>query len=206
MENRLQHLLLTVLNILFLGLSLSLAPAVYAQQQAGFSKEDIDSEFLELGANIGYINIEDFPSTLAYGFKMQFRASEDAFLQLDLVLAPDVDLSSAEKSQGAFFSGGDRDYLYYGVLVGYNLFQGEFFTSRSTANLSSFYIVGGVGETEFGNESSNTYNFGLGYKVAFGRNYIMNIDMRQYIYESSLIAENDLTSSTHVSFGFNYLF
>ena len=177
-----------------------------AQSASSFSKNDIDSEFLELGANIGVINIEDFPSEYALGVNLTFRATEDIFLQLNLMSVSDVGLSSAEKNQGAFFSDGDRDFLHYDMLVGYNFFQGEFFTSSPAAHLSTLHIVGGIGETEFGDESNFSYVFGLGYKIAFYRSYILNFDVRQYVYQSSLIAEDDTTVATHMSVGFSYLF
>lgn len=203
MENRFQHILLTSFFTLFLCAG---AVSAQAQSAGGFSKSDIDSEFLELGLGFGVINIEDFPSEYTTGLNLKFRATEDLFLQLNFMLASDVELSSAEKSQGAFFTDSDRDYLHYDMLVGYNFFQGEFFTSNTNANLSTLYIVGGIGETEFGDESNFTYTFGLGYQVAFYRKYILNVDVREYIYESSLIAEDDTTVATHVSVGFNYLF
>lgn len=203
MENRFQHLLLSSFCSLFL---LGLSTLTQAQTNASFSKADIESEFLELGANVGVVNIEDFPSQYATGLNLTFRATEDVFLQLNIMLADDVALSSAEENQGAFFADEDRDFLHYDMLLGYNFFQGEFFTSGSTAHLSTLHIVGGIGETEFGNESNFTYTFGLGYKVAFYRQYILNVDVRQYAYESSLIAEDDATIATHASIGFSYLF
>jgi outer membrane beta-barrel protein len=203
MENRFQHFLLVSFYSLLL---LSASSIVQAQSASGFSKDDIDSEFLELGANIGIINIEDFPSEYALGLNLTFRATEDIFLQLNLMSASDVDLSSAEKDQGAFISDGDRDFLHYDMLVGYNFFQGEFFTSNADAHLSTLHIVGGIGETDFGNESNFSYVFGLGYKIAFYRSYILNFDVRQYAYHSSLIADDDATVATHLSVGFSYLF
>ncbi len=201
MENRLQHLLLKLASCV-----LFVASASLAQAQNSKVTTDIESEFLEFGASVGVINIEDFPSEYTTGLNLTFRATEDLFLQVNVMLASDVELSSAEKDQGAFFADEDRDFLHYDMLVGYNIFQGEFFTSNTQANLSTLYMVGGVGETEFGNESNFTYTLGLGYKVAFNRRYIMNIDIREYIYESSLIAEDDATVATHMTVGFSYLF
>ncbi len=200
MENRFQHVLLVGFC------SLLLSAVAVAQTNGGFSKDDIDSEFLEFGLSVGVINIEDFPSEYTTGANLTFRATEDVFLQLNVMLASDVELSSAEKNQGAFFAGDDRDFFHYVMLVGFNFFQGEFFSSGSTAHLSTLHILGGIAETEFGNESNFTYTFGLGYKVAFYRKYILNFDVKQYLYESSLIAEEDSTVATHVSVGFNYLF
>lgn len=206
MENRFQYFLLSPFYWLFL---LSFSSLTWAQTDSAFSKADIDSEFLEVGVNAGVVNIEDFPSELSYGFNIKFRATEDVFLQLNLVQAGEVDLSSAEKQgEAELTSGGSRDFLHYNMLVGYNIFQGEFFTAKSNANLSSLYFVGGVGETEFLEESNFTYILGLGYKVAFNRNYIFSFDVRQYLYESAVTTggEEKTMATTHAGISFNYLF
>lgn len=204
MENRFQHIFLVCIIFFVSFLSVSSLHA----QNAGFTTTDVESEFLELGLNLGVVNIEDFPSEFTTGLNLTFRASEDYFLQLNLVSASDVALSSVEKDQGSFDTGPDRDWLHYDMLVGFNFFQGEFFTSNSNANLSTLYIIGGIGETEFGDESNFTYTYGFGYKVAFKRQFIVNLDVREYLYKSSLInPQNEVTTTnTHVSVGLNYLF
>lgn len=204
MENRLQHIFLICTFFFIACFSVS---TTYAQS-ADFTGTDVDSEFLELGLNVGIVNIEDFPSEFTTGLNLTFRASEDYFLQLNLVSASDVALSSVEKAQGSFDTGSDRDWLHYDMLVGFNFFQGEFFTANSNANLSTLYIVGGIGETEFGDESNFTYTYGMGYKVAFNRRFIVTVDIRDYLYKSSLInPQNEATTTnTHVALGLNYLF
>ncbi len=203
MENRLQHILLTA--ILIAGISVSAQAQVTDTSINQNAK--VRSEFLEFGINVGILNLEDFPSEYTIGTNLTFRATEDFFLQVNYIQASDVDFSSAEKNQpDPFFTGSDRDFKHYNVLLGYNFFQGEFFTAGSKANLSTLHLITGVGETEFGGESSFTYILGFGYKVAFKRRYIANFDVRDYIYESSLIAEDNTTNNVHVSLGLSYLF
>lgn len=199
MEIRLQYLFLIVL-LLFLPLSASLA------QSNDLPK--VRTEYLELGLNVGYLNIEDFDTHLAIGAGLTIRATEDFFLQVNYMQASDIDLSVAEEEGGAtsFLEEGDRDFKHYDLLLGYNLFQGEFFTGESKAHLSSLYLVGGIGETQFGDEERFTYTLGLGYQVAFNRRYILHFDFRDYIFDSSLIAEDASTHNTHLSVGMRYLF
>ena len=201
MENRFQYILLIAALLLVQTTS-------YAQTNTGINDLDIRTEFIEAGLTAGVVNIEDFGSELTWGAGLTFRATEDFFLQLNYMQADGVDLSAAENSGGIgqFLAGSDRDFIHYDLLLGYNLFQGEFFTNDSKASHSSFYVVGGVGETEFGSENSFTFTLGLGYQVAFNRHYIMRLDMRDYIYTSSLISEDNTTNNIHFSAGLSYLF
>lgn len=203
MDNRLQYILLIVRNLSFIFALLfsTLSSPVFAQNK-------VRGEIIDFGVNIGMIAIEDFPTSEALGANLTFRATEDFFLQLNVMQASSVELSSFEKQpgQGKLFD--DRNFLHYDVLIGYNIFQGEFFTGEKTANLSALYAVAGVGETEFGQESRIATTIGLGYQVAFNRRYILRLDFRDYISRRNINQGDDdaLTHNFHFSAGFSYLF
>lgn len=186
-----------------------LAVAFYSHlacSQEAVEASDLNQEVFELGLFTGIINIGDFNSEWVVGISASFQASEDFFIQYNY-LQTDADLSSFEQSQGQFFSGDDRTFIHYDLLVGYNLFQGEIYSGESQANLSSFYLVGGVGDTRFGGESSFTLTIGAGYQITLARRYVLHVDYRNYIYESSLIrSEETTTNNAQFSIGLNYLF
>ncbi|MGQ9427017.1 outer membrane beta-barrel domain-containing protein [Gilvimarinus sp. F26214L] len=167
---------------------------------------DLDNEVFTLGVFTGVMNIGDFGSEWVLGVSASFQASENFFLQYNY-LETDADVSSFEKSQGRYFSGSDRSFVHYDLLVGYKLFQAEVYPTRGSANLSSLYLVGGVGDTRFGDEESFTFTYGLGYEVAMTRRVILNVDYRNYLYETSLIrGEEETTQNTQFSVGVSYLF
>ncbi|WP_075188372.1 outer membrane beta-barrel domain-containing protein [Teredinibacter haidensis] len=201
MENRIQHLLLAVLKQTVKHAILPLALAVPAAN----SVDAIDSEVFEFGVSAGVLNIEDFSSEYTLGANVSFKATEDFFLQFNYLQA-DAGLSSYEKSQGQSFGGGDRTFQHFDLLLGYNLFQAEFFTGDSTANLSAFYLVGGVGNTEFGGEASFTYTVGAGYQVAIARKIIVRADYRDYMYTSILSDSDKTTHNGGITLGVGYLF
>lgn len=208
MENRFQHLLLKLSYALVV--SLILTPYALADEERDTSAADrdtdINSEVFELGLVVGLVNIADFNGETAVGISATFRASEDFFLQYNFIQA-DASPSSFEKSQGLLFEGGDRTFRHYDLLVGYNLFQGEFFPSGSQARLSALYLVGGVGETQFGGEESFSYTAGVGYQIALTRRIIARFDYRSYIYTSNLVADEDQTvNSAQLSAGLSFLF
>ena len=172
--------------------------------QPSLAAEKIDTEFFEVGAALGIINVQDFTSELTWGFNATFTASEDFFLQFNYVSA-DVANSSVESGpQGAFT--GDRNYQHFNLLLGYNLFQGEIFRG-SNSGLSSLYAVAGVGDTEFLDESNFTYVLGLGYKLALSRRYMLNLDYRNYLYDSVAIDQEENTVlNSHFTVGLGWLF
>jgi outer membrane beta-barrel protein len=206
MDHRFQHVLLTTKSIALATMCLLSSSLFGAEQEStNTGMTDINNEVFELGIFAGIVNIEDFTSEMAPGVSATFRASEDYFIQYN-ILATNISLSSYEKSQGSF-TGKDRRFVHYDLLVGYNLFQGEFFISGTNAGLSALYLVAGVGNTKFGGESNFTYTVGVGYEVALTRHFSVNFDFRDYIYKSNLIYTNETAvSATQISTGLKYSF
>lgn len=164
----------------------------------------IDSEFFELGVNTGILDVEDFTSEITVGLYANFRATENFFLQSNF-FQTDVSYSSVEKGpQGPFT--GDRQYRHFNLLLGYNLFQGEIFKGKHVG-LSSFYLLGGVGDTEFMDESNFTYVYGFGYQMALSRRLNLRIDYQNYQYDSIVIDQLENTvNNSHFFVGVSWLF
>ena len=185
--------------------SLSLAAEVDDAAGSPPDAQSIDTEYFDVGVFTGVLNIEDFSSELLVGVNATFNADEHFFLQLNYLQA-DSSSSSFEQSQGSVFSGDDRIFRHFDFLVGYNLFQGEHFFSPAQANLSSLYLVAGIGDTDFGGESSFTYTAGLGYQVMVTRDILIRVDYRNYIYKTNLIGDDKFTNNTQLSAGVSFLF
>lgn len=204
MEHRIQRLLLSL--CLFIWGTVVCAQESNAPVENTVKASDLDKEVFEVGLFTGIINVSDFGSELVLGISANFQASEDFFLQYNY-LQTDISLSSFEQSQGSYFSGDDRTFVHYDLLVGYNLFQGELYPSEGKANLSSLYLVAGVGETRFGGEANFTVTVGLGYQTAIARRWIVRADYRNFIYDSSLInSDEETVQNSLFSVGVNYLF
>lgn len=210
MENRVQYLFLTP-GALALTSALVLTAPAWAEGRTASAGNlsdgsTINSEVFELGVAAGVINIADFNSEVTFGLSATFRASEDFFLQGNLFQV-DARASSYELSQGKLFDGEDRTFRHYDLLLGYNVYQGEFFSQDAEARLSALYLVAGVGDTQFGGEGNFTYTLGMGYQIAVTRRLIWRVDYRGYIYTSDLITDEDRTvGSTHFSSGLSFLF
>lgn len=171
----------------------------------------INSELFDVGIMTGVMSIQDFPAEFLIGANITFKASEDFFLQYNY-LQSDVGESSFETNEaGVLFAiGNDRTFKHYDVLIGYNLFQGEFFSSNpdKSAHLSALYVVAGIGDTRLGDEENFSYTVGLGYQIEFFRKYIVRLDYRDHIYSTTILVggEEDTAHSTQMSLGLGYLF
>lgn len=207
MVYRLQHIFLNIFRPLVLAAICSIAyPSVWADEDsAAVEKLSIDKEFFAIGVYAGMLSIQDFNSEFALGFEGSFKASEDFFLQFNYLQA-DASLSSFELSQGQLFSGADRKFTHYDFLLGYNLFQAEFFGSGPDSAISALYLVAGAGETEFGGENNFTLTLGTGYQFALNRRYVLRLDYRDHIFKSSLLEEDANTHNTQISAGLSFLF
>ncbi len=195
---------------IFLKLSLlsllAFANSLIAEQKnSNVSLSGLNNEQFELGVSAGFLNIQDFSSEISMGISANFIATENTFLQLNYVTASTSE-SSYESNQGPLFSGDDRDFKHLDFLLGYNLYQGEQFFSGSEAQLSALYLVGGVGDTQFGGEESFTYTLGVGYQVGLSRTVNLKFDYRNYIYDSSLLKEDESTQNGHLTLGVSYQF
>jgi len=180
---------------------------LFAQSsESGMSGDvrSVNREFFELGVNAGVLNIEDFGSEYSLGANLLFHATEDFFLQFNYLQA-DTGLSSFEQSQGKLFDDEDRTFSHFDLLVGYRLFQAEFFPREGVAKISSLYLVGGVGDTDFGGEAAFTYTFGAGYEIGISRSFILRFDYRHYMYRSNLLGKDKETHNGGFMVGINYL-
>lgn len=233
MENRSEHLLLMsgfsdygAGKALLLACSLALPQWASAQETVNSDKPapvqviapevkprsiqeaDIDAEFFEIGAFAGIMTIDNFSSEPLVGVSAAFHATEDFFLQFNYGMT-EAGLTSFEELSGEnvrLLNDSDRDFSYYDFLVGYNIFPGEIFFSDSLTFNSAFYLVGGVGNTEFGGENNFTTTLGTGFRVVLLDWLTVHVDFRDHMFTSDLIRESQLTHNIELSSGVTLFF
>ncbi|MGD2137461.1 MAG: outer membrane beta-barrel domain-containing protein [Gammaproteobacteria bacterium] len=167
---------------------------------------DIDDESFEVGIYAGVLTIDNFGSNPVYGINASYYATEDLFLQLNYAVS-EADKTSWEDLSGFnLLTDSDRDYTYYNALVGYNIFPGEvFMTSKLTFN-AAFYLVGGVGNTEFGGEDNFTTTLGAGYRIVLRDWLTWHIDFRDHIFKSDVLNAGETTNNIELSTGMTVFF
>ena len=109
-------------------------PDVKAQKA---EEAKIDNEVFEAGFFVGMISIEDFGTKPLYGVKASFHATEDFFLQTNYGRSK-AGKTSYEYDDINILTDSDREYSYYDLLVGYNLFPGETFVTQNLTFNSAF--------------------------------------------------------------------
>jgi outer membrane beta-barrel protein len=177
-------------------------------QPRDVSEDEIDDESFEFGIFAGVLNIDNFGSEPLIGFRFSYFATEDLFLQLNYGLS-EADLTSFEELSGEnvrLLTDEERDYTYYDVLVGYNIFPGEVFMTSSLTFNSSIYLVGGVGNTEFGGEDNFTTTLGTGYRIVLRDWLTWHVDFRDHIFKSDILNEDEVTHNLEMSTGMTLFF
>ena len=139
------------------------------------------------------------------GIKGSFHATEDFFLQAN------VGFAEAGEAYAETFNGGsdlitDRDYNYYNLLVGYNLFPGETFVTQNHTFNSALYVVGGAGNTDFAGDNYFTLTLGAGYRIILRDWLTFNLDFRDHTFESDITGEKDRIHNLEFTTGLTAFF
>jgi outer membrane beta-barrel protein len=149
----------------------------------------IEPELERREVDIDAIDTEDFFVEGSYGLS---QAGETSF----------------EILSGAppLLSDDDRDYSYYNIVFGYNIFPGEAFIGSRTAFTSAFYLVAGAGSTEFGGDEQFTITAGFGYRLLLTDSFALHADFRDHIFDSDLLGVDKTTHNLEASLGLSLFF
>ena len=151
-------------------------------------EDNLDTEDFEVGVFAGIMSIEDFGSNVVSGARFAYHISENFFMEAS------YGQTEAEETSFELLSGSteiltDRNLSYYNLSVGYNLFTGEFFFGSKRAYNSNVYIIAGAGNTDFGGDEYFTYNFGTGIRFFFSDWIALHMDVRDHIFDHSILGE-----------------
>jgi outer membrane beta-barrel protein len=176
-------------------------------QPRDVSEDAIDDESFEIGLYAGVLNIDNFGSEPVYGVRASYFATEDLFLQLNYGKSK-AGNTSFEDITGNFrlLTDNQRDYTYYNILAGYNLFPGEVFMTSKLAFHSSIYLVGGVGNTDFAGEDNFTTTLGTGYRIILLDWLSWQVDFRDHIFKSDIINKDETTHNLELTTGITFFF
>jgi outer membrane beta-barrel protein len=176
-------------------------------ERSDFDESLIDSEDFEISVFVGMLAIEDFGTNSVKGFKLAYHVNEDVFVQ---AVFGD---SKAGRTSFEVLSGGapllteqERQYEFYQINLGYNLLPGEAFVSRDSTTNTVFYLVAGLGNTDFAGDERFTYNYGFGYRVLFWDAFSITADMRDHVFELNIFGEDKQTHNLESSLALSWYF
>ena len=162
----------------------------------------INADDIELGLYTGILSMENFSAETVNGVRLAYHVTEDFFIEGAYARST---ISDEFYRDRAFpitgFDQQDEDLTYYNLSLGYNVLPGEIFLGRRWAMASAFYFIGGVGTTKFANESYSTFNFGGGYRILLTDWLALHIDMRDYVFDSDLLGQNQRTNNFEATIG-----
>ncbi len=166
----------------------------------------IKSQDIELGGYIGTLNIEDFGAHRVFGVQAAYHITEDFFFQAEYGRSEAGRSSFEILSNISLVPDNERWFKYYDMSVGYNFLPGEVFIGRNRAMTSSFYVLAGVGATDFGGDSKFTANFGAGYKVLPTDWLAVHVAVEDRVFNSDLLGIDKLASNLEAHLGLTVFF
>lgn len=176
-------------------------------ERTEFNESIIDSEDFELSAYIGFLGIEDFGTNSVLGIKLAYHVNEDIFAQFDYGFSDAGQTSFEVLSGGApLLSDEERSLEYYLVNIGFKLLPGEAFVTDSSTFNTTFYVVAGLGSTDFAGDNRFTINFGTGYQILFADAFSLRIDASDLIFNLDVLGEDKVTHNLQYSIALSWFF
>ena len=157
----------------------------------------IEAEDFEITAYYGVLDVEDFGTEPSYGLRAAYHITEDFFLEGAIGMSETSDEHLEDLTTFNILQ--SEDINYYSVSIGYNIFPGEIFLGRDFAMTSSFYLMFGVGNVEFNDEDEFAYNIGFGMKVLPKDWLSLRVDVRDIVYETDLLGDNEFTNNFEIT-------
>jgi len=171
------------------------------------TEADIDSEDFEVGAFVGVMSIEDFGSNVVYGARGAYHITEDFFAEAAIGRSEAGETSFETLSGGAqVLTDSQRELTYYNLSLGYNILPGEAFIGEGHAFNSALYLIAGVGNTEFAEDSHFTINVGAGYRFLVNDWVALHVDFRDHIFDSDLLGKDKTTHNLEGTAGISFFF
>lgn len=217
MESRLLVLLLTILamglsacgrNRLVQADTEEEVPVIEPEvERRTIDPAEIDTEDFELGFFAGQMSVEDFGVNTVAGLRFAYHITEGFFVELTAGQT-DTELTSFERLSGAaqLLTDPQRQYSYYNLSMGYNIFPGESFIGRNRALNTAFYLIGGVGKTKFAGDDRFTVSVGAGMRFLPLDWLAVHIDVRDHILDVDLLGQQKTTNNLEAHLGLTFFF
>ncbi len=168
---------------------------------------DIDTEDFEIGVFGGIMGVEDFGSNPSYGLRLAYHVNESLFVEATAGRT-DTEETSFERLSGAaeLLTDEEREFIYYNLSLGYNLFPGEAFIGENRAYTQALYVIGGLGSTTFAGDDRFTVNLGVGYRFLVTDYIALHADFRDHLFDIDILGEEKTVHNLEAHLGFTVFF
>lgn len=164
------------------------------------------SNDFEVGAYVGTYATQNFGASLVYGLRVGYAITEDFFVEGNYAQTNVSDDSFRQILPGGVFANNTEKLSYYNLVAGYNVLPGEVFIGANRALASAFYLLGGIGSTNFNEQQRQTIVLGLGARVFLKDSFSLQVDMRDYIYSLDLLGKSQSTQNLELTAGASFFF
>jgi outer membrane beta-barrel protein len=167
----------------------------------------IDTEDFEVGLFAGQLSVEDFGVNTVAGARFAYHITEGFFVEL-AAGQTDTEETSFERLSGAaqLLTDSEREYTYYNLSLGYNIFPGESFIGRNRALNTNLYVIGGVGKTNFAGDDRFTVNIGMGMRLMPMDWLAVHADVRDHIFDIDLLGQGKTAHNLEAHVGVTFFF
>jgi outer membrane beta-barrel protein len=167
----------------------------------------IDSENFEVGIFAGEISVEDFGVNTVAGAKFAYHMTEGFFVEV-AAGQTETEPTSFERLSGAaqLLTDDDREYTYYNLSFGYNIFPGESFVGKDRALNTATYLIAGVGKTTFAGDDRFTMSFGMGMRLMPLDWLAVHADVRDHMFDIDLLGQEKTTHNLELNLGLTFFF
>lgn len=159
------------------------------------------SRDFEAGVFVGSYATENFGAAAVFGLRLGYHLTEDFFVEGAYASTKVSDEAFRQVLPGGVFTEQEETLSYYSLSAGYNLLPGEVFLGSRQARASAFYLIGGVGSTEFNAQKRQTVNLGFGLKLLLGDRAALRVDVRNHLFSLDLLGKNQSTQNLEVTAG-----
>jgi outer membrane beta-barrel protein len=170
-------------------------------------EDDLDTENFELGVFYGFLSIEDFGTNGVAGLTLAYHITESFFVEAA------YGSSKTEKTSYELLSGGvellteeQRDLTYYNLSLGYNFLHGQVFVSDKWTFNNHFYLMLGVGNTDFAAKEYFTTTIGAGLRFYTTDWLALDLSMRGHSFEHELFGETKRITNLESRLGLSIFF
>ncbi len=167
----------------------------------------IDTEDFEVGIFAGEISVEDFGVNSMVGAQFAYHITEGFFVEVSAGRA-DTQLTSFERLSGAaqLLTDSEREYSYYDLSVGYNIFPGESFVGKDRSLNTATYLIGGVGKTTFAGDDRFTVSLGMGIRLMPLDWLAVHADIRDHVFDIDLLGQEKTSHNIEAHIGLTFFF
>ncbi len=172
-----------------------------------YQKPDINKDDFELLISTGLLSIEDFGVSNIRMFHLNYHINESFFVQFGLLKA-EASETSFERLTGnvLLLTDAERELSSFSIDVGYNVFPGEGFLSQNHTFSTDYYVIAGIGTTEFAGNERYTVNYGAGFRAAITPWLTFNSEFRNYVFDVDVFGVNNSSDNLLFSFGVGFVF